>query len=580
MNVRTTRSEATPATTQAPARMPMRRRSRLSAADRFWMILGSVAGLILAPAAGIALLPDSDGAAQGRASSPPEPDSRGTGADSLRAATESSAASSAPTSLAAQAADLGQETQQTPDPMAFSMIAVPGVLSGRVLSGGGGSPGTQRSTSDSAATLDPTLVAPPARVPGLQPALPVLPFDPVATLPVNWPRLSEVTRLGSDGDTWGIAAAFLIVSRAQDHMLQTSDGVLHMLINRGIDRGLTLISSHDGGKTWIVTDADGFGISNQAATSDIRLLDGQDAMIVTYVDDTGRVVFAIYGYDPFTGQWTRLQSSIVDADPASFNMVQATVAMTDSGTILLAYTEETPGGLRVVLQQSLDGGRTWSETVLVQPDIAAGTARTIAAGDHEGIIYSNADAVYWLTWDDTGNWSLEVIDAAGSIGRFASHFSTVTIDDDVVVANVGTDLALRILLFDGDTGTWSDPIMPLGADIDVSSAQISVSNDTGYIYVTFDDASKPGRLIVIESRDGGETWQLEAILQTPPVLVAPPTRFEAPEHFDGDLVIAQQILDPRNTNANGLFYHSVDVDGAGQPIPPDVLLAYSDGFLF
>jgi hypothetical protein len=555
--------------------MALRRRSRLSPLDRFWMILGSVAGLVLAPAAGIALLPDGDGMPDRAAPDTPDADNRGTGgsaADSLQAAT-----GAAPAAQVAQTA-AGQDSLPADMPMVFSPVAVPAVLSGGPLSGGGGA--GDRGGRIASATFDPAVTIAPARIPGLAPALPVLPFEPAPTLPDGWPRLSEVTRLGSDGDTWGIVASFLIVSRAQDHMIETSDGVLHMLINRGIDRGLTLISSHDGGKTWTVTDADGFGISNRTATSDIRLLDGQDAMIVTYVDDAGRVVFAICSYDPFTGQWTRLQSSIVDTDLASPRTVQATVAMTDSGTILLAYTEETATGLNVVLQQSLDGGRTWSETVLVQPGIAAGSARTIAAGDHEGIIYSNADAVYWLTWDDTGNWSLEVIDAAGSIGRFASHFSTVTIGDDVVVANVGTDLTLRILRFDGDSGEWLKPVQPLGDDIDVSSAQISVSDDTGYIYVTFDDASKPGRLIVIESRDGGETWALEAILQTPPALVAPPTRFEAPEHFEGDLVIAQQILAPGNTKANGLFYHSVDVDGPGQPIPPDVLLGNADSFIF
>jgi hypothetical protein len=367
-------------------------------------------------------------------------------------------------------------------------------------------------------------------------------------------------------------------------MVETADGVLHMLINRGVNKGLTLVSSHDDGKTWTVDDsfgADSFG-DNRFATADIRLIDGGDVMIVSYVDAANSVTFAMYAYDVMTGAWTLLhQIAIDDEVPTGIITPQSTVAMAPDGTILLAWTEETPeGGLRLLLHRSFDGGLTWTGSVLDQPEIESGTARTIAVGDEQGVIYANPEAMYWLTWDAQGNWDMEMIDAAGSVGRYNSHFSTVTTDDGVVVANVGMDLILRVLIFDADTGTWSDPILPLPPGTDTSRAQISLSSETGHIYVTFDDMENQGRLVVIESTDGGETWTLEAILQIPPELFAAPSRFEAPEHFSGDLVITQQILSPAEESANGLYVYVVDVDGAGQPIPPEVFLTSADDFVF
>jgi hypothetical protein len=560
--------------------MPARRRSLL---DRFLIILGSITGLVLVPAAGIALLPEADGSRQDRSSSGPDSGGSVGGREGASAAIVDSepAQGGAPAGMRFASEMSGQTTMILAPSDIPSQADIARAMS---ASAGGGVPssGGQQGSRG----RDTAFVQSPGQMPDIVPSRPGLPPfdwtppDWLARLIEIWPRLAEVKALGTDNDTWGVGTAFLIVSRAQDNMIETSDGALHMLINRGFNLGLTLISSRDGGKTWFVADRDGFGTSNRFATSDIRLIDGQDVMIVSYIDNAGRLTFAFYDYDILAGRWTRLQDSIVDPGIVSPGTVHSTIALTAEGTILLAYTDETDTGLRLVLQQSFDNGQTWTKSVLWQPDVTAGTARVMSIGDDNGIIYSTAEAMYWLTWDAGKGWNMKMIDAAGSVGRFHSHFSTVTFDDTAVIVNIGTDLTLRVLLFDGESGIWSKPVMPLQSGTEVSSAQISISRDTGYIYITYDDMEAPGRLIVIESRDGGVTWRLEAVLQTPEDIVAPPTRFEAPEQFSGDLVVTQQILDPANTSANGLYFHTIDVDGPGKPLPPSLVFAYADDFVF
>jgi hypothetical protein len=300
-------------------------------------------------------------------------------------------------------------------------------------------------------------------------------------------------------------------------------------------------------------------------------------MIVSYLDAGNNVSFAMLGYDSFTGAWTLLEQTVIDSDLDAPDTVHASIVLAPDGTLLIAYTDEVEGGLRLTLQQSTDGGQTWTETVLDQPGIPVGSARVLSAAQSEGIVYSNPDAMYWVTWDASGAWQMEVIDPAGTIGTFASHFSTVTADGDVVLANVGTDLKLRVMRLDGATGDWSDPVLPIGA-IPATNVQISISDDTGHLYIVYDDVTHPGSLVVLESRDGGATWETEALLQTPPDMVSPPTRFEAPEHFTGDLVVTQQILAP-DEGEEGLYVHVVDVDGPERPWT-EVTPLPADDFVF
>ena len=366
----------------------------------------------------------------------------------------------------------------------------------------------------------------------------------------------QIQALGTDIDTWGILADWLIVSRPQDKMVETSDGALHMAINKGLAQGLTIVTSTDDGRNWDVSLE---VPSNLLGTADIRLLPGTDTMMMSYVNAANNVAFAVFVYDDVSNGWTPVRSAIVDPGSQSVFSVQPTVAISNNGIVQIAYTEEVEGGVRLVLAQSSDAGVTWTLQEMLHEGSSSGAARMIVTDNGRGIVFATHDAMYWVTFNERDSWTMEVIDENGTVGRFASHFNTTKVGDDIYLVNVGTDLNMRLIRYDGATGTWDDPSLPLGLTGDVTSVQISAS-DTGNLYITYDDYAQLGRLIVLASSDGGHSWTEIAVLQTPQLMVAGPTRFEAPEQFSGDLVIAQQVKLPNSDLANGLYYHTVDQD--------------------
>ncbi|RAH96513.1 hypothetical protein DLJ53_31850 [Acuticoccus sediminis] len=362
---------------------------------------------------------------------------------------------------------------------------------------------------------------------------------------------------------WTFNAPKLIVSRMQDHVVETSDGHLHALVNLGGRRGLTLLSSEDAGQSWqrageIPDTAD--------SSADIRLVDGEDRLLVVTATGEGSVIYAAYDYDPADGSWSLAVTSEVTGgvDDASTN---PTIVMDDGGRLAVACNVETPDGLALVLAWS-DDGLTWTRAEpLVDPDVAAGSFRVLSTPDGIGVLAATADAFTFLAYDaGTGEWTSEPVSGTGAAGRFASHFSTTTLGEDIVLASVGEDEVVRVVLYDGGTGTWGAPAAPLG-DLAATNVQISAGAD-GSLHLVADDHDSPGRLVVYESEDGGASWSEEAVLQVPCLLRTEPlpfeipdlplVRFEAPEHFDDELVVLTQVNVPGVYGVSGLYSFVID----------------------
>ena len=98
-------------------------------------------------------------------------------------------------------------------------------------------------------------------------------------------------------------AELMISYRHQERMWQTSDGGLHLVVNRGTSQGnpaLVLNSSFDGGVTWITQVT--FANTNRDTTADGTLQGSLLALVYATAD--GGVSFAQLSYDSALRTWT------------------------------------------------------------------------------------------------------------------------------------------------------------------------------------------------------------------------------------------------------------------------------------
>lgn len=379
------------------------------------------------------------------------------------------------------------------------------------------------------------------------------------------PNFGPVTDGGIIGDAWAFRAQQIIVSRMQDHIVETDDGHLHMLINTADDNSLLMLTSTDGGESWEEAGAF-FGNVNRNSSSDFRLSESEDGVArVSYANLRSGISYGELSYDETTGTWTEEFKSVVklgDINPLGTN---STIAEGASGNLFIAYSVETDEGLDGRLSVSLNDGETWTEFSGFEDDVGAGSMRVVPTAGSFGVLYVSALEVQWVTYDtDASDWTSEVIAEVGALGRYSSHFSTTTFDDDIYFATVSHDFEISFLHYDAQTDTWSEATTPdITPSGDVSSVQMSADTN-GNLYMSYDNDAE-GTLEVIKSTDEGQTWEEFAILEVPGWLSSTPTRFEAPENFDDELPIVVQTSAPFFDRVTGLYAFSLDTDNGAAP---------------
>ena len=401
----------------------------------------------------------------------------------------------------------------------------------------------------------------------------------------------------------------LIVSRMQDHIVETADGNLHLLVNLG-RRGLTLFTSSDGGATWAASlTVPGVPAD---ASADLRLIPGGEGLLIATTTkerwdaDGSDVTLFAYDYVPAggggetaggggEGGFVLASRSIVvtGADSATTN---PTVAIEESGRIVVATSlegeGEGEGGLTLVLSWSDDGGLTWQSASVSGPESGvesgldsdlesgeesgftsspAGSARALVTAEGTGLLLATADAFTFLTYDAAQDvWSAQTLSETGAVGRYASHFSIAMLGADIHVASVAEDGVLRLFHYDGTSGTWSAPAVPEGVVLnEASNVQISAGAD-GSLVLIADDHTELGEFPVLRSTDGGATWSEILVLELPDGLRAEPVpfdipdlplvRFEAPEAFEDTLAVLVQVSAPLLPGASGLYSFVIDPD--------------------
>ena len=351
----------------------------------------------------------------------------------------------------------------------------------------------------------------------------------------------------------------MITARIQDHVVQTADGALHLVINTGYQGGLMLLSSHDNGRDWDISRI--FADTDRMSSADLRLAADGTRLLMVYLTDDDRVALQVLEPGSASQSWETGAWTLVDNDSYRPFAVMPTVAVSGDRTIVVGYTEEVIGGLNLMLRWSDDGGASWSSAQTRLQSEDAGVLRVLATGDIMGALFATGEALHWIQYDMGFGWRMQPMAEIGTAGRFASHFATTTLGQDIFMVGVSPDNQPFLMRLDGVTGAWGPPAAILGPDFEGSNAQISASAD-GNLYVVLDNGEN-GLLVVLESTDAGASWTIIARLEAPANLDADPARFETPEMFDGDLFVFQQVDLPGQPGVTGLYQHVVDVDDNG-----------------
>jgi hypothetical protein len=317
----------------------------------------------------------------------------------------------------------------------------------------------------------------------------------------------------------------LISYRHQEHLWQTSDGSLHLLLNRGrqtTNPGLTLMSSYDGGSNWTVAlnwpDA---GIDTTA--------DGQqtgDSLDVVYSTAVGGIAHAQLGYDATRRSWSRTPSRPVFAASAAFTAENPTVTVDATGRRWAAYvaSDAATGSPRINVAYRDPGSSTWTEAGLVFGGIGAPrqdrSARLLTVPGGVGMLYRIEGTSTWA-WHAVGSpddqaWQETMILTSRRAGRgdpAGSHFSVATDSRGVRHLLTADDSIPYYLVYLADQGRWSTP-RPLDANVSTSYSQLTVMADDRLVAV-YNNSSGDSRVQI--SADGGATWALTAILRPTPV---------------------------------------------------------------
>lgn len=372
-------------------------------------------------------------------------------------------------------------------------------------------------------------------------------------------------------------AAEMIVTRMQNHMVETADGDFYAIVNLGYAGDLAMISSTGGGAYW----SEIFPIpdTNILSSADVQLEPDGQTLLTTYLNAQNQVVFQEYSYDDADQTWDPGTYAIVQGSGLN-GSVHPTIVMNGKGTLLVAYTNLTLSGLELEVDASVNGGNSWFPLLRVTDPLAyKGSARLVEIDGKADLVYTVDNTVNFASYSPATGFTTETILSYGTDQKdfYASHFSTLVDGSELLIATDDGDHHLVVLEYDAQTGQWSVPYGVLalnfatgawtapenstGGSAAVTYAQLTLAAN-GDIFVTYDD-SQSNVIDVAESTDGGATFKPYAILALPPSNAGFPTRIIAPEYGDNSFVVMAQVRDPANPDAEALLSYVVPVGSTG-----------------
>jgi hypothetical protein len=361
----------------------------------------------------------------------------------------------------------------------------------------------------------------------------------------------------------------MISYRHQEHMWQTSDGAMHLMINQGdIDPtkpGLILFSSFDRGQTWTPTAA--CPGTSYISTSD-GFLRGDDLHLIFNTAD-GAIVFLRLRYNGIEKTWERVQEETAFS-PLGYAGASPTIASDGSGNTWCAFvtrkkgtsiwkthvickTQETSGWEN----PGLDMGLT---AVSKTPEMSV---RLISLQNGTGAVYKSLQHIIWAyranEWPIDQPWTEDILfvhEPPYSKDPYASHFSAVVDDRENIHLATMDQGCLLYFRYHGTLQRWSPPrfLAP-----NLRTAYMQITSAQNQLFVFFNMFSEVG---VLRSTDDGNTFHLLYYLihpDEPDNTHADYTnpRIETPGISENFIPVVQQYVD---TGFQKLLYFSIPVE--------------------
>lgn len=282
----------------------------------------------------------------------------------------------------------------------------------------------------------------------------------------------------------------MISYRHQEHSWQTSDGGMHVLINRGEQAGgdaLALFSSHDEGWSW----AQMASLPKSGATSAADGSFGNNTLTVAYSSNVGDVRATAFKYDPALRTWRTTDVHKVPRASkliAAFNPTQVT-DRNKNGWIALVESDLGSGESAIRLYRRAAGTQVWEDTGLsfgprdalsVYPAVKR-SARLVLTPGGIGMIYTVREQMFWAERPTEGAaglpWTLRSEPLYTSPyppddEPLSSHFSTLVDDKGYLHTAMADGGRLIYQRYDAVDLAWSAPKVLTG-DLNVTYPQIT-----------------------------------------------------------------------------------------------------------
>ena len=365
----------------------------------------------------------------------------------------------------------------------------------------------------------------------------------------------------------------MISYRNQQHSWQTTDGAIHIMINRGnVDTGdaLALFSSYDGGVTWLPMFT--LAGTDQFSTSDgilANLGTTGTNLLLTYAtaQSTGMIMYVSATYNSAAHSWTVAPAQVAFSSP---NVQASNPAFANDtvGNFWCGFTAENLTTLQYqeMMVMRLARGATWTTTTLVFGSINSSTqhsSRPVTYTNGIAMLYQDGLNMYWayrLTAQPVNTPWVTTLVFVGlppyNEDPYGTHYSVIADTANNLHMAIIANMQLIYMRYLNSTGVWGPPRALTTTTINAAYSQATLAG--GNLMLMVNNLSS---LEVFQSTDSGNTFTLTQALRhvTPPpgsTLDYTNPRVEAPGRSTSPVPVFQQFA---NAGTQGLMFFQVPV---------------------